>query len=109
MELGCGNGMLLFRIAPIVAKAAGGRYIGTDISNSGLSLWYRRPLQGDRARKLREELLSMRPGKSPAANLASSEDVPWVPKRCSERHDSAQTRPSLAAFGQCGLDLDPIR
>jgi len=37
VELGCGNGMLLFRIAPVVAKALNGRYIGTDISTSGLS------------------------------------------------------------------------
>jgi len=37
VELGCGNGMLLFRIAPVVAKSTGGRYVGTDISNSGLS------------------------------------------------------------------------
>jgi len=37
VELGCGNGMLLFRIAPVVAKTHRGRYIGTDISTSGLS------------------------------------------------------------------------
>merc|ERR1740129_2521882 len=37
IELGCGNGMLLFRIAPIVTASMGGRYIGTDISVAGLS------------------------------------------------------------------------
>eukprot|EP00930_Biecheleria_cincta_P078882 TRINITY_DN664_c0_g1_i3.p1 TRINITY_DN664_c0_g1~~TRINITY_DN664_c0_g1_i3.p1 ORF type:complete len:1566 (-),score=317.40 TRINITY_DN664_c0_g1_i3:113-4483(-) len=37
VELGCGNGMLLFRIAPVVAKSIGGRYIATDISTAGLT------------------------------------------------------------------------
>eukprot|EP00930_Biecheleria_cincta_P078885 TRINITY_DN664_c0_g1_i6.p1 TRINITY_DN664_c0_g1~~TRINITY_DN664_c0_g1_i6.p1 ORF type:complete len:1569 (-),score=306.79 TRINITY_DN664_c0_g1_i6:3-4382(-) len=37
VELGCGNGMLLFRIAPVVAKSIGGQYVATDISTSGLS------------------------------------------------------------------------
>jgi len=37
VELGCGNGMLLFRIAPVVAKSVGGRYTATDISTAGLS------------------------------------------------------------------------
>ncbi|CAE7446369.1 cmdD, partial [Symbiodinium pilosum] len=33
-ELGCGNGMLLFRLAPLLGRS--GRYIGTDISNRAL-------------------------------------------------------------------------
>jgi hypothetical protein len=33
-ELGCGNGMLLFRLAPLLGST--GRYIGTDISSRAL-------------------------------------------------------------------------
>ncbi len=33
-ELGCGNGMLLFRLAPLLGST--GRYIGTDISTRAL-------------------------------------------------------------------------
>lgn len=35
-ELGCGNGMLLFRLAPLLGSAAHGRYVGTDISTTAL-------------------------------------------------------------------------
>lgn len=37
VELGCGNGMLLFRLAPVVGEASRGRYIGTDISATALA------------------------------------------------------------------------
>mmetsp|Transcript_118028 Transcript_118028/g.378332 ORF Transcript_118028/g.378332 Transcript_118028/m.378332 type:complete len:1518 (+) Transcript_118028:176-4729(+) len=36
LEIGCGNGMLLFRLAPLVGDASQGRYIGTDISSTAL-------------------------------------------------------------------------
>lgn len=37
VELGCGNGMLLFRIAPsVVASSPESKYIGTDISTTAL-------------------------------------------------------------------------
>jgi len=35
-EIGCGNGMLLFRLAPLIGTAGKGRYIGTDISGTAL-------------------------------------------------------------------------
>eukprot|EP00933_Yihiella_yeosuensis_P032270 TRINITY_DN25857_c0_g1_i1.p1 TRINITY_DN25857_c0_g1~~TRINITY_DN25857_c0_g1_i1.p1 ORF type:complete len:604 (+),score=141.50 TRINITY_DN25857_c0_g1_i1:258-1814(+) len=35
-ELGCGNGMLLFRLAPLIGSPEQGRYIGTDISTTAL-------------------------------------------------------------------------
>eukprot|EP00928_Gymnodinium_smaydae_P007859 TRINITY_DN1280_c0_g1_i7.p1 TRINITY_DN1280_c0_g1~~TRINITY_DN1280_c0_g1_i7.p1 ORF type:complete len:1450 (-),score=287.98 TRINITY_DN1280_c0_g1_i7:539-4609(-) len=36
LEIGCGNGMLLFRLAGLVGTTAQGRYIGTDISTTAL-------------------------------------------------------------------------
>jgi amino acid adenylation domain-containing protein len=36
LEIGCGNGMLLFRLASLTGDATQGRYIGTDISTTAL-------------------------------------------------------------------------
>jgi amino acid adenylation domain-containing protein len=36
LEIGCGNGMLLFRLAPLTGDSTQGRYIGTDISTTAL-------------------------------------------------------------------------